>query len=206
MAEVRLFHHVLGRTTGVVGFADSLRRAGHTVHVPDLFEGLTFRTIDEGVAHVEAVGFDALVERAVATSDPSERVVYLGWSFGVVPAQRLAQTRPGAVAAVLLEACVPLGVFGEPWPTGVPVQVHGMADDAFFAGEGDLAAANTLVASTAAAELFVYPGSGHLFADPGGPAFDAAATAAMTNRVLGLLASVDDGPGGGAPVGGGHAG
>lgn len=36
MAEVLLFHHALGRTPGVLAFADDLRRVSHTVHVPDL--------------------------------------------------------------------------------------------------------------------------------------------------------------------------
>ena len=42
MADVVLFHHALGLTPGIVAFADELRRAGHTVHTPDLFEGRTF--------------------------------------------------------------------------------------------------------------------------------------------------------------------
>jgi len=57
MAEVVLFHHALGLTPGVVAFADELRRAGHTVHTPDLFDGRTFATIEEGMGYAEKIGF-----------------------------------------------------------------------------------------------------------------------------------------------------
>ena len=190
MADILLFHHVLGLTPGVHAFAASLRGAGHTVHVPDLFEGRTFDSIDAGAGHVDAVGFGTILERGVAAADGlPERLVYAGFSLGVVPAQCLAQTRPGAAGAVLMEACVPVSEFGEAWPAGVPVQVHGMRDDAFFAGEGDIDAARALVAAVDDAELFVYPGDGHLFADPASPSYDAAAAALLLERVLAFLAA-----------------
>jgi dienelactone hydrolase len=53
MIEVVLFHHAQGLTPGVVAFADELRRAGHTVHTPDLFEGRTFGSIEAGMGFVE---------------------------------------------------------------------------------------------------------------------------------------------------------
>jgi dienelactone hydrolase len=116
-------------------------------------------------------------------------IVYAGISSGVMQAQRLAQTRPGAAGALLLEACLP--VTGEwavgPWPDGVPVQVHGMADDEFFAHEGDLDAARELVAAASDGELFVYPGDAHLFEDDSLASYDAAATALLTERVLAFL-------------------
>lgn len=189
MAEILLFHHVLGLTPGVHAFADSLRAAGHTVHLPDLFEGRTFDTIDAGAAHVDAVGFGAILDRGVAAAEGRpDALVYAGFSLGVVPAQCLAQTRPGARGAVLMEACVPVSEFGDAWPASVPVQVHGMADDEFFSGEGDIDAARELVASTPGAELFVYAGDGHLFADPASPGYDASAAALLLERVLGFLA------------------
>jgi dienelactone hydrolase len=54
---VVLFHHAQGLTPGVVAFAGELRRAGHTVHTPDLFEGHTFATIEEGMGYAEQIGF-----------------------------------------------------------------------------------------------------------------------------------------------------
>jgi dienelactone hydrolase len=190
MAEVLLLHHAQGLTPGVRAFADQLRAAGHTTHTPDLFDGRTFGSIDEGMAFIEATGFDALRERGVRAADdlPSE-LVYAGFSFGVVPAQQLAQTRPGARGALLFYSCLP--VSGEwavgPWPHGVPVQIHGMDADPIFVGEGDIDAAREIVATTDDAELFLYPGDQHYFADSSLPSYDPDATALLTRRVLDFL-------------------
>lgn len=193
MAEIVLFHHVQGLTAGVVAFADELRGAGHEVHTPDLFDGRTFETIDDGMAHARSIGFGVLLERGVAAapSSSSGGLVYAGLSMGAMPAQQLAQTRPDARGALLLHACLPVSEFGERWPEGVPVQVHGMDADPFFAEEGgDLDFARELVASTDQAELFLYPGDQHLFTDSSLPAYDAEAARAVTERVLRLLATV----------------
>lgn len=189
MAEVVLFHHVHGRTSGVLAFADELRAAGHTVHVPDLFDGRTFDDIEDGMAFAEEVGFGTLLERGVAAAEglPVD-VVYAGFSLGALPAQRLAQTRPGCRGALLFHACVPVSEFGQAWPDGVPVQVHGMDADPFFAGEGDIDAARDLVASASQAELFVYPGDQHLFADVSLPSYDEESAALLLERVLAFLA------------------
>lgn len=188
MAEVLLFHHALGLTPGVIAFADELRDAGHLVHVPDLYDGLRFDDLEAGVAHAESVGFEALVERGVRVADPLPAgLVYAGFSLGVLPAQTLAQTRPGCRGALLFDACVPPAAIGNGWPAGVPVQVHGMRDDPWFAGEGDLDAARELAATIPGAELFLYDGSSHLFADRSLPAYDAAAAALHLERVLAFL-------------------
>ncbi|MQA94995.1 MAG: dienelactone hydrolase [Streptosporangiales bacterium] len=187
MAEVALFHHALGLTPGVVAFADELRKAGHTVHTPDLFEGRTFDTIEDGLGHVQEAGFGEMIERGVrAVADLPADLVYAGFSLGVLPAQRLAQTRPGARGALLFYSCVPAGEFGG-WPEGVPVQVHGMDADPIFAGEGDLDAARALVAETPGAELFLYPGDRHYFADSTLPSYDPDAAALLLTRVLDFL-------------------
>jgi dienelactone hydrolase len=190
MAEILLFHHALGLTPGIAEFADHLRGAGHTVHTPDLYDGHTFRTVEEGVGFARDTGFGTIVERGVRAADvlPSD-VVYAGFSLGVMPAQKLAQTRPGARGALLLEACVPPSEFGSSWPDDVPVQIHGMEADPSFAGEGDLDAALALVDEAANAELFLYPGDHHLFADTSLPSYDAGAAALLTKRVLAFLAA-----------------
>jgi dienelactone hydrolase len=186
MAEVVLYHHVQGLTEGVRAFADELRQAGHTVHTPDLFDGRTFDTIEEGMAFAGEVGFGKLAERGVAAADSiAPEAVYGGFSFGVMPAQQLAQTRPGARGALLMYSCLPVSEFGEAWPEGVPVQVHGKEGDPFF--DEDLEAARALVDSTDEAELFLYPGQEHLFADSSLPAYDAAAAALLTERVRTFL-------------------
>jgi dienelactone hydrolase len=193
MAEVLLFHHAHGLTRGVQAFAGELRAAGHTVHTPDLFGGRTFQSIDAGLAYIRETGFDDMRERGVRVADGlPAALVYAGFSFGVLPAQKLAQTRRGARGALLFHACLPISgewAFG-PWPDGVPVQIHGMDNDPIFVGEGDIEAAREIVAKAADAELFLYPGDQHYFADSSLPSYDAAAAALLTQRVLAFLGRV----------------
>ncbi len=192
MAEIVLFHHVQGLTEGVEAFAARVRQAGHTVHTPDVFDGRTFATLDEGMAHAREVGFATLLERGVmATADLGPDLVYAGFSLGVMPAQQLAQTRGSARGAILVDACLPTEEFGGDWPAAVPVQVHGMDADPNFVDGGDLDAARDLVASTDRAELFLYPGSVHLFADSSLPGHDADATALLLDRVTTFLDELD---------------
>ena len=186
MSDVLLYHHVQGLTEGVRSFADELRQAGHTVHAPDLFDGQTFETLEEGMAFARSAGFASLADRGVAAAGEfGPDLVYAGFSFGVTIAQRLAQTRPGARGAVLMYSCLPVSEFGRAWPAGVPVQVHGKDGDEFFLE--DIDAARALVDSTDRAELFLYPGTEHLFADSSLPAYDPAAAALLTERVLAFL-------------------
>lgn len=187
MAEVLLFHHALGLTAGCRAFADELRAAGHVVHTPDLFDGKTFTTVADGVAHAKALGFSAILERGrQAAEGLPEEIVYAGFSLGVMPAQMLAQTRPGAQGALLFYACLPAAEFGGVWPPAVPVQIH-MKEDDPSALEGDLDAARQLTESTPEAELFLYPGNQHLFLDRSTADFDERAAALAMKRVLGFL-------------------
>ena len=193
MTDVLLFHHAQGVTPGIRAFADELRAADHTVHVPDLFNGRTFDSIPEGIAFIKEQGFDALRERGVHVADdlPPD-LVYAGFSFGEAIAQELAQTRAGARGAVLLYSCIPISgewAFG-PWPEGVPVQIHGADRDPFFMDEGDVDAAREIVANVADAELFLYPSDQHYFADSSLPSYDAEAAALLMQRVLDFLARV----------------
>jgi dienelactone hydrolase len=192
MAEIVVFHHALGRTAGVIALADALGAAGHAVHLPDLFDGRVFDSIEDGVAHVSGIGFDAFIEAGASAVDglPPD-LVYVGISLGVLPAQRLSQTRAGARGSILLESCVPVSEFSEHWPAGVPVQIHGMDADPFFAGEGDIEAARALVAEAASsgttAELHVYPGDRHLFTDSSIPSHDPDAYAMVVERIVEFL-------------------
>jgi dienelactone hydrolase len=190
MAEVLLFHHALGLTPGVDAFADELRQAGHTVHTPDLFGGRTFGTIDEGVAHAQKVGFGEIIERGErAAAELPNELVYAGFSLGVVPAQKLAQTRPGARGALFFYSCLPVSEFGT-WPADVPAQIHGMDADPIFVGEGDVDAARELLESSEHAELFLYPGEEHYFADSTLASYDADASTLLKQRVLAFLDGV----------------
>lgn len=191
MTDIVLFHHAQGLTPGVDALAQALRSAGHAVHAPDLYGGKTFETLDEGMAHAREIGFGALLDRGVAAGQElGTDAVYVGISMGVMPAQKLAQTHSGARGAVFIDSCIPLGEFGDTWPDGVPVQVHGMDADPIFAGEGDVDAARALVAASDDAQLFLYPGDVHLFCDSSLPSYDEEATKLLLKRMLELIASV----------------
>lgn len=191
MAEILLFHHAQGLTSGVTAFADRLRMAGHTVHTPDLFDGRTFDNVEKGMGFVRELGFGEVMKHGESAVDglPAE-LVYAGFSLGVVPAQKLAQTRPGARGALLFYSCVPVSEFGSAWPQGVPVQVHAKDADSFFVDDGDIDAAHELVEEAEEAELFLYPGDQHIFADSSLPSYDAEATALLMQRVLDFLAAL----------------
>jgi dienelactone hydrolase len=186
MAEVVLFHHVQGLTDGVLEFAEQLRAGGHTVHTPDLFDGERPATIEDGFALTKRIGDEALDQRADRAVAELPGLVYAGISFGVSTAQRLAQTRAGVRGALLYEACLPISgqwAIG-PWPEGVPVQIHGMDKDPFFALEGDVDAARELVETVGPehGELFLYPGDRHLFTDSSLPSYDPDATELALQR------------------------
>ncbi|MCA0147196.1 dienelactone hydrolase family protein [Rossellomorea vietnamensis] len=189
MAEVLLFHHVLGKTKGIEAFAQQLRDAGHIVHVPDLFDGRTFSSLEEGLGFVKEIGFGEVTARGIqAADDLSQDVVYAGFSLGVPAAQQLAQTREGSKGAMFFHACLPTSEFESPWPADLPVQIHAMNEDPFFVEDGDIDAARELVKSAKHAELFLYEGKEHLFTDSSIPSYDADATKLVIKRVLEFLA------------------
>ena len=186
MTTVLLFHHAQGQTTGFLAFADELRKAGHTVHAPDLYEGKTLGDLDEGVAYAKQVGFEEIFRRgSAAAEDLPADMVYAGFSLGVMPAQSLAQTRPGARGAIFYSAAMPASEFGSSWPEGVPLQIHMMDRDPW--AEEDRPAAEALVEEVDDAELFLYPGSGHLFADSSLDDYDAQAAGLLKERTLVFL-------------------
>lgn len=185
MTDVLLFHHALGATAGIQSFAARLRREGHDVTVPDLFDGETFTRVEEGVAHAEALGFDTILDRGVAAAAPATSpFVVIGFSLGVLPAQKLAQTHPGVRGAVLCHSAVPLSAFGEKWPSGVALEIH-MGDADPWATE-DLEAARELVAA-ADGTLHMYETSAHLVAEVGQRDHDPEIAGQMVERILAFL-------------------
>lgn len=185
MAEILVFHHALGLTEGLRGFADTIRSTGHAVTTPDLFDGKTFEKVSEGVAYAESIGFGTISDRGVAVADGvGEQIVTIGFSLGVIPAQRLAQTGPGVLGAILCHAAIPSSAFGGPWPDGVALQIHIGDSDPW--AEEDIPAAEDLI-SEAQGDLFVYEGSGHLIADPSSPDYDAAQAEVMIGRILAFI-------------------
>lgn len=183
MADILLFHHAQGLTEGLNAFADELRAAGHTVTLPDLYEGHTFTTLEDGLAYARSVGFAALAEAGVEVADglPNE-LVYGGFSLGVMPAQQLAQQRPGARGLLLYHGCAPLTEFGDVWPDGVALQAHVKRDDEL----GDVDVLEELAGQTGG-ELFLYDGDAHLFTDSSLEAYDPAAAKLVMERTLAFL-------------------
>jgi dienelactone hydrolase len=193
VAEVLIFHHAQGLTRGCLAFADRLRAAGHVVHAPDLYDGKIFTDLTDGVRYAEEVGFDTIIERGRLAADSlPDGMVYAGFSLGVLPAQKLAQTRPGARGALLFHSCVPPSEFGGPWPVGVPLQIHMMdTDEWVLPPNQDLEAARQLDETVESAQLFLYPGDRHLFADNSLPDYDEKAAALLTERVLSFLDRIE---------------
>jgi dienelactone hydrolase len=189
MAEVLLFHHAQGRTPGFLAFANELREAGHVVHAPDLYDGKTFADLNEGVGYAREVGFDTIMERGrLAADDLPNELVYGGFSLGVMPAQLLAQTRPGTRGALFFSAALPASEFGA-WPQGVPLQIHMMEDDEW--ADEDLPAARELAETIDGAELFLYPGDRHLFSDNSLADYDESAATLVLQRVRAFLENVE---------------
>lgn len=192
MATIVLFHHVQGLTPGVQAMAAELRATGHTVHTLDLFAGKLPKDLEAGIRMANKLGEDKIQERVDKLfSKLPDELVYIGTSWGAALAQQCAQQRPGTVAAVLLESFVDLDAewsFG-PWPENVPVQIHGMDEDPFFAKEGDLEAAQNFVEGEGkdVAQLFTYPGNKHLFTDSSLRSHDPEARALVMERVIEFL-------------------
>ncbi len=184
MAEIVLFHHVRGLTDGVLTFAETLREAGHSVHTPGLFGGLTFATTEEGSAFVESQGRTTFVTRVAEVSSlyPSD-VVYGGMSFGGACAAQCVLRRPGAKGGFFLYGAIAPSWWGATWPDGVPSQVHVAEHDSWREPEAE----EEYAAAVPGGEIFVYPASGHLFAEVGSDDYDGPSAALMTERVLEFL-------------------
>ena len=189
MTEVVLFHHVQGLTDGVAAFAEDLRAGGHTVHVPDLFDGHTFGSIEDGFAYTKSLAAGTIDERIEAAVEGlPDGLVYAGISYGVPRALDLTVNRPGAKALVMLESAMPVAgedAFG-PFPDGVPVQIHGGEGDEYFQEDKEYADQAVEVLGDRV-ELFVYPVQQHLFTDRSLPSYDAESAALVTQRILAFL-------------------
>lgn len=187
MSDVLMFHHALGLTRGLESFADDIRAAGHTVTTPDLFDGKKFPTIADGIAHAEKIGFDVIIQRGEkAAEGMGDRLIVAGFSLGALPAQKLAQTRPGVRGCILYNSAAPLSEFGESWPAEVALQIHMTEHDRW--GEDDQEAAEELVTQADHAALHVYPGTGHLVCDSSFADYDAPTAARILERSLAFIA------------------
>jgi len=195
VAEIVLFHSALGLRPGIIEAADRLRAAGHTVHAPDLFEGAaTFDSVGPAMAYVQQLGIATLAGRAAAAVAPLPAdVVYAGFSLGASFAARLAATRPGARAALLFHGGpAPAQLRIDAWPASAPVQIHFSVSDPWRDNAAIAALRDLVRASGAECTVFDYPGSAHLFSDPGLAAeYDPASSGLMWERAAELLRNAD---------------
>ena len=187
MAQILLFHHAGGLTPGVTAFAQTLRDAGHSVETPDLFDGRTFDDVHDGVAHAQSIGEDVMAARVgEIVADMPTDLVYGGMSMGGARAAELVLTRPGAKGAFFLYGAIAPSWWDATWPVDVPSQAHVTEDDVWREPEAE----EEYVAQVPGGELFVYPGSGHLFAEPGHPDYDDEVARVATDRILAFLAAL----------------
>jgi len=133
------------------------------------------------------IGYPTLMQRAVdAVADLSDGCVTAGFSDGGGMAEHVALRRPVS-GVLMLSGALPLEMLGAgAWPAGVPAQIHYAIDDPFRNQEwiDSLAAAS-------GAEVFDYPGRGHLFTDRALPdEYDPAAAELLWERVLAFLAQL----------------
>ena len=184
MSEIILFHHAQGLTDGVRAFADELRAAGHTVHTPDVYDGKTFDTLEDGIAYAKEIGFGTALERGVAAAEGlSAEMVYAGFSLGAMPAVKLAITRPGVKGVILMHSVAPPSELGDAWPGCVPLQMHSKEADDW----GDADVAREMADTIPGAELHLYPGDRHLFSDRSLSDYEQESAALLMQRVLAFL-------------------
>ncbi|GAA3480741.1 dienelactone hydrolase family protein [Streptomyces yanii] len=188
--NIMLFHSTYGLRPAVHAAAARLRGAGHEVHVPDLFDGHTFETVEEGMAFKDELGKDELLKRAVLAAAPySERgLVYAGFSFGASTAQTLALGDEKARGLLLLHGTSDIAENAE--VDELPVQLH-VADPDPFETQDWLNSWYLQMQRTGAdVEIYRYPGAGHLFTDPDLPDYDAASADLTWKVALGFLATL----------------
>ncbi|GAA2775460.1 dienelactone hydrolase family protein [Saccharopolyspora taberi] len=185
MAHVALFHSVLGLRSAERLAAERLSKAGHEVVTPDLFDGQTAATLDEGFRLLDRTGWDVVVRRArQAVEDMPEGTAFVGVSMGSGVVANLLSERPAAGPVVLLHAAVELPARV---PAGLRMQLHAAEPDEFAPPERVAGLRRAARESGVALEIFRYPGAGHFYIDPELPDHDPAAAELTWRRVLDFL-------------------
>jgi dienelactone hydrolase len=188
MAEVVLFHSILGLRPAERAWTERLGAAGHRVTTPDLFAGETAGDYAAGEALRDRIGWETMLGRARAAVAPlPPETVLAGVSMGAQVAGEIWAERPQTAGILLLHG--PCEVPSDPRP-GLPVQAH-LAEPEPFDDEGFIADwAEAMRAAGLDFELHRYPGAGHYFTDATLPDHQAAAAALAQERALAFLARV----------------
>lgn len=173
--DIMLFHSVHGLDASVQAAAERLRAAGHQVWTPDLFDGRTAGTAEEGMALRDEIGKDELLKRAVLAAAPySERgLVYMGLDFGASVAQTLALGDEKARGLLLLHGTSDIAESAS--VDDLPVQLHVAEPDPFETDDWLSAWYLQMRKAGADVEIYRYRGAGHLYTDPESPDWDAEA-------------------------------
>lgn len=186
MADIALFHSVLGVRPGIKDAAVRLREAGHQVLVVDQYDGRVFDDYTAADAFAQNIGYPALMRAAAAAvEDLPDGFIAAGFSNGGGMSEYVASQCPVS-GVLMLSGAMPLDMLGvESWPAGVPVQIHYTVGDPFRRQEGIDALVSQIRASGSSVESFDYDGSGHLFTDASLPVeYDGQATELLWQRVL----------------------
>ena len=193
MAEIILFHSVLGLRHGVTDGANRLRDAGHIVYTPDYYDGEVFDDPAEGVRKREELGMEEITKRvrdSVAMRQPS--LVYGGFGLGARCAQVLALTRKETQGLVLLHGALPAEETAPGgWPRGLPVQVHHADDDEWVDSETVDRLGRAVQEAGAGFEAHRYTGAARSLTDPDLPGYDHDTAEVMWDRVQDFVARVD---------------
>ncbi|MBB5118522.1 dienelactone hydrolase [Streptomyces eurocidicus] len=170
--------------------AERLRAAGHEVHVPDLYEGRTADTVEDGMAIKDEIGHEELLRRAIVAAAPlSDRgLVYAGFSLGGSVAQNLALGDEKARGLLLLHGTSDLAE--DAAVDELPVQLHVADPDPFEPHDWLNAWYLRMRRAGAEVEVHRYAGAGHLFTDPELPDHDAEAAEAAWRVALAFLDEV----------------
>ncbi|MGW7696606.1 dienelactone hydrolase family protein [Streptomyces asiaticus] len=189
-STIVLFHSAYGLRPAVHEAADRLRAAGHEVVVPDLYEGETAETVEDGMVIKERIGRDELLKRAITAAAPySDRgLVYAGFSLGGSLAQNLALADDKARGLLLLHGTSDIA--DDAAADELPVQLHVADPDPFEPHDWLNAWYLRMRRAGADVEVFRYGGAGHIFTDPELPDYDKEAAEATWRVALGFLASL----------------
>lgn len=185
MADILLFHSVLGLRQVELDLADQWRSAGHSVVTPDLFDGRKAETYDEGFVIRKDVGLQIIADRAIrAAEQEPDGVVLAGVSMGAGMAARVWQKRPDAKGILFISGPAP-------WPenvAGTPVQLHAARPEPF--DEEEVFEGWRAENPGAHLEVYRYDDVGHYFLDPTLPDYSKAASQQCRERCLNFLSAL----------------
>jgi dienelactone hydrolase len=186
---VILFHSVCGLRPVELAAAEMIRAAGHNVSTPDLYDGVTADTIEQGFELKDDIGWDRICERAkTALVELPASTVLGGFSMSAGVVASVWPGRPKTRGVLLLHA--PAEIPGAMHWDGLRVQLHVAEHDRFAPADEWTTWQAEAERVGIAAEVFVYPGAGHFYTDQSLADHQASAARQTWDRVLRFLDEV----------------